>query len=229
MSDKKLQHLAIILDGNRRWARAKGLPTFDGHREGVEAAKRVIEACLKFGIKYLTVYAFSTENWKRTEEEVGYLMKLAFNHIGKGEQWFNERNVRVRIFGRLDNIDEKLAESFRSVMAATRDNDGLYFNICFNYGGRMEITEAVKCMIADGKQATDITEDLVTSYLYSAGQPDPDMIVRAGAEHRLSNFLPWQSTYSEFYFPETFWPDFDEGKISEVIAEFEKRNRRFGK
>jgi undecaprenyl diphosphate synthase len=229
MEQQPLQHLAIILDGNRRWAKERGMPTLLGHKEGVEAVKRTIDACLKFGIKYLTVYAFSTENWKRAEEEVSYLMKLALENIGGGENYFNERGVKVKIFGKLENLDIKLAKAMEKTVADTANNEVLNFNIGFNYGGRMEITEAVKKIISTQKKSDEVTEELISSYLYSADQPDPDMIVRTSGEMRLSNFLPWQGIYSELYFPEFHWPDFNEDKVKEVIEEFAKRQRRFGK
>ena len=229
MSEQTLNHLAIILDGNRRWAKEKGLPSFAGHKEGVEAVKRTLDACVKYGIKYLTVYAFSTENWKRAEDEVGYLMKLAMENIGGGADYFNKRNIKVKVFGDLETIDKNMAESFRKTMEATKNNTALNFNVCFNYGGRAEITKAVKQIVSAGKKPDEVTEELISSYLYSTGQPEPDMLVRTSGEHRLSNFLPWQSIYSEFYFPQFHWPDFDESKVKEVVDEFSKRQRRFGK
>jgi len=229
MEQQSLQHLAIILDGNRRWAKERGMPTLLGHKEGVEAVKRTIDACIKYGIKYFTVYAFSTENWKRAEEEVSYLMRLALENIGGGTNYFNERGVRVKIFGKLENLDKKLSEAMQKTVDETEDNQVLNFNICFNYGGRMEITEAVKKIISAQKKSDEVTEELISSFLYSADQPDPDMIVRTSGEHRLSNFLPWQGIYSELYFPDCHWPDFNEDKVKEVIEEFTKRQRRFGK
>jgi len=228
MPEQKLNHLAIILDGNRRWAKDKSLPSFAGHKEGVEAVKRTLDACIKHHIKHLTVYAFSTENWKRAKDEVGYLMKLAMENIGGGADYFNKRHIKVKVFGDLDGIDKKMAASFRATMEATKDNTALNFNICFNYGGRPEIVQAVKKIIADGAKAEEITEDLISSYLYSAGQSDPDMIIRTSGERRLSNFLSWQGIYSELYFPDCHWPDFGEDKIMEAIEEFSKRQRRFG-
>lgn len=229
MTDKKLNHLAIILDGNRRWAKERGLPSLLGHKEGVEAVKRTIDACIKYAIKYLTVYAFSTENWQRDKEEVSYLMNLAMENIGGGADYFNERGVKVKIFGRLDNLDQKLSQGLQQTVAATMNNEVLNFNICFNYGGRSEITNAIRQMVAANIKPTEVTEELVSAYLYSSGQPDPDMIVRTSGEMRLSNFLPWQSVYSEFYFPTYHWPDFDESKVKEVIEEYSRRQRRFGK
>lgn len=229
MTEKQLNHLAIILDGNRRWAKARGLPSLFGHKEGVEAVKRTIDACIKYKIKYLTVYAFSTENWQRSEEEVGYLMGLALENIGGGIDYFNERGVKLKIFGRLDNLEPKLAKAFEKAVAATATNEVLNFNVCFNYGGRSEIIQAIRQIIKTGIKADEVTEELVSNYLYSAGQPEPDMIVRTSGEMRLSNFLPWQSVYSEFYFPSYHWPDFDESKVKEVIEEFSQRQRRFGK
>ncbi len=229
MTDKKLNHLAIILDGNRRWAKERGLPSLLGHKEGVEAVKRTIDACIKHGIKYLTVYAFSTENWQRSQDEVNYLMKLALENIGGGTNYFNERGVRVRIFGQHDNLDPKLAQAFQETVEQTKNNQVLNFNICFNYGGRAEITQAIRQIVKDNTKLEQISEEMIAAYLYSVDQPDPDMIVRTSGEMRLSNFLPWQSVYSEFYFPKYHWPDFDESKVKEVIEEFSKRQRRFGK
>lgn len=229
MKNENLKHLGIILDGNRRWAKEQGKPSLFGHKEGVEATKRVLDACLKYDIKYLTVYAFSTENWKRSEEEVGYLMALAMKHIGGGKDYFNERNIKLNIFGRMDNVRPELAREMTKTSEATKNNDALIFNVCFNYGGRMEITKAVKQIIKDGKTPDDITEELIGSYLYSGGQPDPDMIIRASGEHRLSNFLPWQGIYSELYFPKDYWPAFSEEQIKQAIEEFDSRQRRFGK
>ncbi len=226
----KLNHLAIIIDGNRRWAQERGLPTLDGHTEGVKALKRAMAGCKKNNIKYLTVYVFSTENWKRTEEEVGYLMKLAHRHIGNSLDEFNKENIRVRIFGNLETLqDEKLAESFQDIVDKTKSNYGLEFNICFNYGGREELARAIKNIIKDNIKYEDVDDELISQYLYSKDIPDPDMIVRTSGEKRLSNFLPWQSVYSELYFMDMYWPDFDETALNDVIAEFQKRQRRFGK
>lgn len=228
MAEKKLNYLAIILDGNRRWAKERGLPSLLGHKEGVEAVKRTIDACIKYGIKYLTVYAFSTENWRRAEEEVSYLMGLALENIGGGADYFNERGVKVKIFGRLDNLEPKLAQALEKTVAETANNEVLNFNVCFNYGGRSEISQAIRQIIKADTKPVEVTEELISSYLYSTDQPDPDMIVRTSGEMRLSNFLPWQSVYSEFYFPKYHWPDFSEDKVKEVIAEFNSRQRRFG-
>lgn len=228
MTEQRLQHLAIILDGNRRWAKEKGVPSFAGHAEGIEAIKRTLTACIKHGISHLTVYAFSTENWKRAEDEVAYLMKLAMENIGGGANYFNERGIRLRIFGDLETVDQQLAAAIKKTIEATKDNTILNFNICFNYGGRPEIVRAVRSIVADGKRPEEITEELLTSYLYSSGQPDPDLIVRTSGEQRLSNFLPWQGVYSEFYFPPYHWPEFGEDKVLEAIAEFSRRQRRFG-
>jgi len=224
-----LKHLAIILDGNRRWAKKRGLPPFAGHREGIEAVKRVIQACLKYKIRYLTVYVFSTENWQRSKREVGYLMKLAHKYIGGGVDYFDKYDIRVKIWGRMADLDKKLAQSLQAVEQATKNNKSLCFNICLNYGGRLEILEAVKKIIRDKKSPAVISEELFSSYLFSAGVPDPDMIVRSSGEMRLSNFLTWQGVYSELYFTRTLWPDFGEKEIKGIIREFGKRQRRFGK
>ncbi len=224
-----LRHLAIILDGNRRWAKKRGLPSFAGHREGIEAVKRVIQACLKYKIPYLTVYAFSTENWQRSKREVGYLMRLADKHIGGGVDYFNKHNIRVRIWGDKQGLDKELARRLQAAEKATQGNTALNFNICFNYGGRLEILQAVKKIVKENKNPAAISEKLFSSYLFSTDVPDPDMIVRSSGEMRLSNFLTWQSVYSELYFTKTLWPDFGEKEIREIIREFGKRQRRFGK
>ena len=224
-----LRHLAIILDGNRRWAKKRGLPTLAGHREGIEAVKRVIGACLKYNIPYLTVYAFSTENWQRSKREVGYLMRLAYKYIGGGVSYFNEHNVRVRIWGDKKGLDKELLRKLQAAEKATQGNTALNFNICFNYGGRLEILQAVKKILKEQINPARLSEKLFSSYLFSADVPDPDMIVRSSGEMRLSNFLPWQGVYSELYFTKTLWPDFGEKEIKEIIREFSKRQRRFGK
>ncbi len=224
-----LKHLAIILDGNRRWAKKRGLPPFAGHREGIEAVKRVIQACLKYKISYLTVYAFSTENWQRSQREVGYLMRLAYKYIGGGVDYFNQHNIRVRIWGDKKSLDKDLRRRLQAAEEATQKNTALQFNICFNYGGRLEILQAVKKIVKEKKSPATISEKLFSSYLFSADVPDPDMIVRSSGEMRLSNFLTWQSVYSELYFTKTLWPDFGEREIREIIREFSKRQRRFGK
>ncbi len=230
LENNKLNHLGVILDGNRRWAVEKGLSTFEGHTEGAEALRRTIEACIKNQIEYLTVYVFSTENWKRTEEEVSFLMKLAHKYIGQSVDYFQERDIAIKIFGDLDTVkDRKLAESLKKVIEDTKGGNSLKLNICFNYGGRLELVQAVKNIIKDNIEAEKVDEETIGQYLYSSGIPDPDMIVRTSGEQRLSNFLPWQSTYSELHFMDMFWPDFNESAVEQVIAEFKNRQRRFGK
>lgn len=226
---KTIHHLAIIMDGNRRWARERGLPTLLGHKEGVTAVERAIHACRARNINYLTVFAFSTENWNRTAEEVGYLMKLVEESIIKAEDFFQKNNIRLRILGDLQTkVDARLATGLQNVVTATADNTGLAFSICFNYGARNEIIQAIRLMLADGYTAQDITENTLVQYLYTKDLPDPDMIVRTSGEMRLSNFLLWQAAYSELLFLDCYWPDFDAGTLDMIIAEYQKRQRRYG-
>jgi len=224
----KLKHLAIILDGNRRWAKEKGLPTFEGHRAGYERIKDVSKWCVKKGIKVLTVYAFSTENWNRNKEEVKYLMTL-MNKVFKNEaKEFNRLGIKVNIIGSKDRISPQIKRSIEKIEMETKNNKDMILNICFNYGGRLEIVEAVKKIIKKGIKAEDICEKLINENLWFKGQPEPDLIIRTSGEKRLSGFLTWTSVYSELYFPSCFWPDFDEDELDKAINEFRKRERRFG-
>ena len=216
------------MDGNGRWAQARGLPRLAGHRAGTENLRRIIEACVEFGIKYLTIYAFSTENWARPQDEVQGLMKIFEDVIDRELQKLHEQGVQLRHIGRLDRLSTSFREKILHAMVLTRHNDVLILNIAFNYGGRDEIVCAVTRMIQDGVKAEDVSEELVTRYLFTAGVPDPDMIIRTSGELRGSNFLIWQGAYSEWYFPSTYWPDFDKDELRHALEEYNRRDRRYG-
>lgn len=224
----KLKHLAIILDGNRRWAKGKGLPTFMGHKAGYERIKDVCKWCIKRDIKVLTVYAFSTENWNRSKKEVKYLMTLLNKTFSEDAEEFNKLGLKVNVIGSRDRISSQIKKNIEKTEKETKNNKKMVLNICFNYGGRLEIVEAVKKIIKEGIEAEQVSEELINKYIWFKGQPEPDLIVRTSGEKRLSGFLTWTSVYSELYFPSCFWPDFDEKELDKAIKEFERRNRRFG-
>lgn len=225
------EHIAIIMDGNRRWAKKNNLNTAQGHKEGAENLKRISKFANKIGIKYLTVYAFSTENWKRSEEEVGAIMKLLKFYILDFFKSYDE-NIKVNVIGRIGDLPKDLQKEIRSVEEKTKNNTGLVLNIAFNYGGRDEIVTAVKTItqkVLDGKLKIDgITENEVSNSLYTAGQPDPDLLIRTSGEERISNFLPWQISYSEFIFTDKYWPEYSNSDLLESIQIYQKRTRRFG-
>jgi len=228
LPEKIPAHVAIIMDGNGRWAKARGLPRLAGHRAGTENLRRVIEACIEFGIKYLTIYAFSTENWGRPVEEVQGLMKLFEDVIDRELQELYDQGVQLRHIGRLDRLTPSFREKVLNAIETTRKNDRLILNIAFNYGGRDEIVNALQQIVRDGVKAEDITSDLVNRYLFTAGVPDPDLIIRTSGELRGSNFLIWQGAYSEWYFPPTYWPDFDKEELRRALEEYSHRDRRYG-
>ena len=225
------EHIAIIMDGNRRWAKKNNLNTAQGHKEGAENLKRISKFANKIGIKYLTVYAFSTENWKRSEEEVEAIMKLLKFYILDFFKSYDE-NIKVNVIGRIGDLPKDLQKEIRSVEEKTKNNTGLVLNIAFNYGGRDEIVTAVKTItqkVLDGKlKIDDITENEVSNSLYTAGQPDPDLLIRTSGEERISNFLPWQISYSEFVFTDKYWPEYSNSDLLESIQIYQKRTRRFG-
>ena len=225
-------HIAIIMDGNRRWAKKHGVTTKAGHKEGAEALKKIARYANKIGITYLTVYAFSTENWKRSEEEIGSIMLLVKNYLNDLVSAVDTENVRIKIFGHIEALPEDLQENMKKAIEKTKNNTGLTLCIAFNYGGRDEITRAVKAISEDVKngkfEVTDITEGMIQDYLYTKDIPDPDLLIRTSGEIRLSNFLPWQLVYSEFVFVEKYWPDFSEEDLESAINTYEKRNRKFG-
>lgn len=229
--DNLPEHIAIIMDGNRRWAKKNNLTTPQGHKEGAENLKRISKFANKLGIKYLTVYAFSTENWKRSKEEVGAIMKLLKFYILDFFKSYDE-NIKVNVIGRMSDIPDDLRKEIKSVEEKTKDNTGLVLNIAFNYGGRDEIVSAVKNIardVVEGKiKIEEITEDTVSNNLYTANQPDPDLLIRTSGEERISNFLPWQISYSEFVFTDKYWPEYSNTDLLESIQIYQKRTRRFG-
>ncbi len=221
-------HIGIIMDGNGRWAQARGLPRLAGHRAGTENLRRVIEACIEFGIKYLTIYAFSTENWGRPLEEIQGLMKIIEDVIERELEELNDQGVQLRHLGRLDRLKPGLRQRVLNAVEVTKHNDRLILNIAFNYGGRDEIVCAIQRMINDGVKAEDVTDELVSQYMFTAGVPDPDLIIRTSGELRSSNFLIWQGAYSEWYFPATYWPDFDKEELRRALEDYSQRQRRYG-
>ncbi len=232
MDEKKIQHLAIIMDGNGRWAKLRGLPRNIGHRAGIKALHRTVEAFQKLGGKYLTIFAFSTENWDRPDHEVSEIVRLVRVFAKRRLKDFQKNGIRLNVFGDKSALDSALQDALIKAESETRQNDKLFFNVCFNYGGRLDILNAVKKIasdVRDGiKNVNQISYDDISNSLYSAGIPDPDMIVRTSGERRISNFLLWQMAYSEFYFVPYHWPDFDEEKLKDVFEEYKRRDRRYG-
>ena len=222
-------HIAIIMDGNGRWARSRGLPRLAGHRAGTENLRRIIEACVEFGIQYLTVYAFSTENWTRPPDEVQGLMRIFEEVIDRELQELYDQGVQLRHLGRLENLSLSFREKIEKAIEKTRNNSRLILNIAFNYGGRDEIVCAIRRMLKEGVKPEEVDEALVCRYLFTAGSPDPDMIIRTSGEMRGSNFLLWQGSYSEWYFPAVYWPDFDKEQLRLALEEFNRRDRRYGR
>ncbi len=220
-------HIAIIMDGNRRWARNKGLPTNLGHSQGAKTLEKIAIACQELGVKYLTVFAFSTENWKRSTEEVNYLMELLAENISSFDKRFKNDDVRIRLVGDINGLPEKLKKGIIEIEERTKLKTGLTVNVAINYGGRAEIINAVKRIREEN--VVDITEDILNKYMYTHDSPDPDLIIRTAGEQRLSGFLIWQSAYSEFYFTDVLWPDFNEKELNKAIDEFNNRKRNFGK
>lgn len=229
LPDKVPTHVAIIMDGNGRWARARSLPRLAGHRAGVDNLRRVLEACVEFGIQYLTIYAFSTENWNRPVDEVRGLMNILEEVIDRELQKLNEKGVQLRHIGRLERLLPELQEKVRHAIELTRNNQKLVLNIAWNYGGRAEIVDAIQQIVADGISPDEVKEDLVSRYLYTAGCPDPDLIIRTAGELRASNFLIWQGAYSEWYIASTYWPEFDREELFKALCEYASRERRFGR
>ena len=227
------KHIAIILDGNRRWAKSRGLKPTEGHKAGAKAVRNIAKYAYDCGLQYLTVYAFSTENWKRDASEVTLLMKLLDKFTSDLLVSDEKREIRIKVYGDITALDKKLQDKILKLEEKTKNNNKMVFGICLNYGGRDEIVRAVKEICDDvlaGKiSKDDINADTISSHLYTKDIPDPDLVIRTSNEYRLSNFLPWQSTYSELYFPkDVMWPDFDEKQFDNAIEEYIKRNRRFG-
>lgn len=221
-------HVAIIMDGNGRWAKRRGLPRQAGHRAGVENLRRVIDACVEFGIKILTIYAFSTENWGRPESEVRSLMRIFSRVLDQELDQLHEQGVCLHHLGDLEGVAPKLQEKVRGAIELTKENNTLILNVAFNYGGRAEILHAVKEMLEDNISPDELTEELFSSYLFTAGLPDPDLVIRTSGELRVSNFLIWQAAYAEFYAAPEYWPDFGREQLYGSLLAYSKRNRRFG-
>ena len=225
------RHIAIILDGNGRWAKKRGLPRTAGHAVGAENFRKIATYCKNIGVEYLTVYAFSTENWKRPPEEVKTIMKLLKNYLQEAIDTMERDHIKMKVLGDVSELSDELREMVDRTNEISRRYEGFQANICLNYGGRAEIVNAARRYaeeLAAGK-ATELGEKGFSSYLYSAGIPDPDLLIRPGGEKRLSNFLLWQCAYSEFYFTDVLWPDFSSDELEKAIAEFQRRDRRFGK
>lgn len=226
------KHVALILDGNGRWAKKRGLPRTMGHKEGCVTVEKTVEIAARMGIEYLTVYGFSTENWKRSSEEVGALMQLFRYYMVRLLKTASANNVRVRMIGNRSRFDQDIIDGINRLESETRENTGLTFVIAVNYGGRDEITRAVRRLAADcaeGKQKIEeITEEVLSSYLDTAGMPDPDLLIRTSGEIRLSNYLLWQLAYTEIYVTDCLWPDFDKEELAKAIIAYNRRDRRFG-
>ncbi len=221
-------HIAIIMDGNGRWAKAKNRPRLFGHNAGMKTLKKIVRASSDAGIKILTVYAFSTENWKRSTEEVNGLMKIAIEYFHKEVGELDQNNVKINVIGNLNRLGEKVREASIRAMEITAENTGLILNIAFNYGGRDDILQAVKEIVAKGVKPEDLTEQNISDHLYTKGQADPDLLIRTSGESRISNFMLWQLAYTEFMFTDIYWPDFEVDNYYEMIENYQKRNRRYG-
>jgi undecaprenyl diphosphate synthase len=222
-------HVAIIMDGNGRWANSRGLPRLAGHKAGTENLRRVIRACVEFGVKYLTIYAFSTENWGRPKDEVDGLLMLMENVIDNELAELSAEGVQIRHIGHMDRFTPALRAKVEHSIETTRDNDRLVLCLAFNYGGRDEIVCAIQGILKDGIPAEAVTQEVVGQYLFTAGVPDPDLIIRTSGELRISNFLIWQAAYAEWYVTPTFWPDFDREELFKALQSYAQRDRRYGR
>ena len=232
MEENLPKHIAIIMDGNRRWAKKRMLPVKLGHKEGAETLKKIVRYANKIGIGYITVYAFSTENWKREKEEVEALMSLLENYLDDFAKEADTENIVIRVIGRRKELSESLLKKIDQTVERTKNNTGTIFTIALNYGGRDEIVNAIKGIANDVKDGVldidSISEEIVSNYMYTKNMPDPDLMIRTSGELRTSNFLPWQLVYSEFLFLDKYWPDFSEKDIDEAVEVYRKRNRKFG-
>lgn len=230
--DNMPKHIAIIMDGNRRWARNKNLPVKLGHKEGAKTIEKIVEYANKIGIEYITVYAFSTENWKRSKDEVDSLMLLLRNYLDKYSKKAETENIIIKVLGDISVLSEDLRQSINDAVERTKNNTGTTFAVALNYGGRDELIKGIRKISEDVKNgvldSASISEEIFEKYLYTSGMPDPDLLIRTSGEYRTSNFLPWQLVYSEFVFLEKNWPDFTEDDLDFCIEEFKKRNRKFG-
>ncbi len=221
-------HIAFIMDGNGRWAEQHGLPRLEGHRAGIESARSVIECLGEYHIGYVTLYSFSTENWQRPEDEVRGLLKILKESIGKETAEFHKRGIRIRHLGRLEELPPHLKLAIKRAVGLTKNNTQMTLSFAFNYGSRLEILDAVRSIITEGIPPRDIDDKLFNSYLYTTGLPDVDLVIRTGGDLRISNFLLWQSAYSEYYFTEVLWPDFNTEELEKALVSYSQRQRRFG-
>ena len=222
------RHIAIIMDGNGRWAKQRHLPRLAGHRAGTQNIRRILQACYDYGVEYVTLYAFSTENWARPLEEVRGLFQILREVIDRETQALHEAGVQIRHIGSMENVPQDLQDSIHRGIELTKNNQDMVLNIAFNYGGRAEIVEAVRRLMREGVPADDVDADLIGKYLYTSDSPDPDLVIRTAGEMRLSNFLIWQAAYAEYYTTETLWPDFDLEALRAALTVFSQRQRRFG-
>ncbi|MCK5510173.1 di-trans,poly-cis-decaprenylcistransferase [Candidatus Parcubacteria bacterium] len=233
MKDQKQEknipkHLAIIMDGNRRWARERNLPTYEGHLRGYEKLRLIPETFFSYGVEIVTVYAFSTENWNRAREEVNYLMKLTKKALQEDVEYFNEKEIKILLSGRIDELPGDLPNVCKEILDSTKNNNKSILNICLNYGGRAEIIDAIKKMMKKNVKLEQIHEGLIKKYLYQSELRDPDIIIRTSGENRLSGFLLWESAYSELLFIKKYWPDFEKKDVEFILNEYANRNPRFG-
>lgn len=222
------RHVAMIMDGNGRWARARGLPRAKGHEQGVQRIRPVALACADRGVEYLTLYAFSTENWRRPRREVRALLQLLSRAMDNEGEEYRKDNIRLQLVGSVDRLDAALQEKVHKAIAMNQHNTGLTLCLAFDYGARAELVRAARDMLADGINASEVTEGTVAQHLHTTGMPDVDLLIRCGGEIRLSNYLLWQSAYAELYFTDVLWPDLDEAELDRALDEFSRRNRRFG-
>lgn len=227
-------HLAIIMDGNARWAKSKNLPLSFGHKAGTENIKKIADSCIKLKIQYLTLYAFSSENWDRPKEEVDYLMKMLDEYLEKEINLLAQKDIKIIVSGRLDSrVSEKTRNKIQEIQKQTKDNSSLVLNIAFSYGSRQEIVDAIKKIVLEVEEGNvsfnQINEDLLSKNLYNANIPDPDLLIRTAGDFRVSNFLLWQIAYTELYFTKVFWPDFNHKNLVNAISDFNQRERRYGK
>ena len=227
--ESEIKHIAIIMDGNRRWAKEHNLPSAAGHKKGVTSLRNVVRACDEFGIKYLTVYAFSTENWKRSKEEVDFLMDLVAVTLKNELDDMDKENVKISFIGDRSRLSDRLQKVTSNAQDKTKNNSGVNLQIALNYGSRDEIVNAVKSIICDNYKSEDITADVISKHLYTKDIPDPDILIRTGGEKRISNYLLWQIAYSEVIVVEEYWPEFDRCSLLKCIEEFNRRQRRYGK
>jgi undecaprenyl diphosphate synthase len=221
-------HVAIIMDGNGRWARQRGLPRLAGHKAGTDNVQRVVERFDSYGVKYLTLFAFSTENWRRPDEEISGLFRILAEMIDRETRALHKKNAKLRHLGRIDSLDKILQEKVHNAVELTKNNSGINLSVAFDYGGRAEILDAIRRMMKDSVPPEEVNESLFNRYLYTPDVPEPDLIIRTAGEMRLSNFLIWQAAYSEFYSTTTLWPDFTDAEIEKALMAYSQRERRFG-